>query len=465
MRQSQTLSSAMRSKRLLRSLALNVHFKHPSLGMKQYEILTRATAFLLSVDPLSPENKDENRSTTSDHLVKSRSKRESLLQKDYSYKPAGGKRRNAADLNWLEFCPGKFRPLAHVLASSHVLSPWLWKNYYPQPWLENVSQEHVTYSLEVYDDEDSSSPNIPRATFALNPYPINHPDNMDLAIIHLKDEESALKQMESLGVEMMYLKDINKSLYKDDDVVFDGFEIAEEHYDAVNDIGSINTEKKKTTESSDEDTRIFIPYNDNGNIQSASDTRYLASTETPLPEGLCGCPVIDTDGKVCGIVEGIVPKDHNDKNLAGAAAFIPHFRLHEFIDYAEKLMLEEILPQSLFNKVVSLKDGKALNEGQAPLKFDSKENLKEGIEMDATFESMVESMKKAHSPEEVEAILGTVEREKQEVLDIIETEGGDVDEIIAQVRMRTRQKQAEIVKQMETKNEKEERTVAEKKSE
>jgi len=69
--------------------------------------------------------------------------------------------------------------------------------------------------------------------------------------------------------------------------------------------------------------------------------------------------------------------------------------------------------------------------------------------MDATFESMVESMKKAHSPEEVEAILGTVEREKQEVLDIIETEGGDVDEIIAQVRMRTRQKQAEILKQME----------------
>lgn len=105
----------------------------------------------------------------------------------------------------------------------------------------------MTYSLEVYDDEDSSSSNIPRATFALNPYPINHPDNIDLAIIHLKDEESALKQMKSLGVEMMHLKDVNKPLYKDNDVVFDGFEIAEEHYDAVNDIGSINTEKKKVS--------------------------------------------------------------------------------------------------------------------------------------------------------------------------------------------------------------------------
>ena len=36
--------------RSLNSLALSVHFNHPDLGMKDYEILSRASAFLLSVD-------------------------------------------------------------------------------------------------------------------------------------------------------------------------------------------------------------------------------------------------------------------------------------------------------------------------------------------------------------------------------------------------------------------------------
>ena len=41
------------------SLALSVHFRHPSLGMKDYEILSRATAFLLRVDPPEPNEEEE----------------------------------------------------------------------------------------------------------------------------------------------------------------------------------------------------------------------------------------------------------------------------------------------------------------------------------------------------------------------------------------------------------------------
>jgi hypothetical protein len=48
------------------SLALSVHFRHPSLGMKDYEILSRATAFLLRVDPPEPNDEDGGRTTKVD---------------------------------------------------------------------------------------------------------------------------------------------------------------------------------------------------------------------------------------------------------------------------------------------------------------------------------------------------------------------------------------------------------------
>jgi len=452
MRYTAIASAASKSKQSMRTLALNVHFKHPSLGMKQHEILSRATAFLLSVDPKDSTNQGDEHGQSSpyDHLVKSRSERESRSRKqDYAFEPAGGKSRNASELDWLEFCPGKFRPLVHVVASSHVLSPWLWKKYYPQPWLDKISQEHVAYSVDVYDTRDETSVSEPLATFALNPYPIHHPGNMDLAIAHLKQEESTLKQMQALGVEMLHLTDLSKNFEKDDTVFFEGFEIAEDLFDPLNDVEGTNVEKKQKDDSSEEDTRIFMPYTNRGDLIFASQTRFLASTEEPLPEGLCGGPVFDTDGDVCGIIEGIVPKDHEDEKMAGSASFIPYFRLKEFIDFAERNILEQILPKQLFEKVVDIKDGKALNDNKKPMDFAGSEDKEESIQMDTVYEDMVASMKKAHTPEQVEAILATVEREKQEILDILDREGGDLDEIVAKVRKRTRNKQAEILKQIE----------------
>jgi len=452
MRCTANISTASKFKQSMRTLALNVHFKHPSLGMKKHEILSRATAFLLSVDPkdLTNQGDEQDQRSPYDHLAKSRTERESQSRKqDYAFEPAGGKRRNASELDWLEFCPGKFRPLVHVVASSHVLSPWLWKKYYPQPWLDKISQNHVAYSVDVYDTGDESSRNEPLATFALNPYPIHHPGNMDLAIAHLKQEESALEHMQALGVELLHLTDLSKNFEKDDTVFFEGFEIAEDNFDPLKNVDGTNVGKTQKDESSEEDTRIFMPYTNRGNLTYASQTRFLASTEEPLPEGLCGGPVFDTDGDVCGIIEGIVPKDHEDEKLAGAASFIPYFRLKEFINFAQRNILERVLPKQLFEKVVDIKDGNALNEDKKPMNFIGDKEEEEGIHMDAVYEDMVNSMKKAHTPEQVEAIIATVEREKQEILDILEREGGDLDEVVARVRERTRNKQSKILKQIE----------------
>ncbi len=234
--------SASSAKRSIRSLALSVHFKHPDLGMKDYEILSRASAFLLQVDPMNPEEGSYS------YLSKSQKERERRLHKQhYTPEPAGGPKRDVKDLSWLEFCPGKHRPLVHVLTSSHVLSPWLWKQYYPQPWLSVVTQEHVRYSVDVFDNSTdvTATKREPLATFALNPYPIHHPSEMDVAIIHLKQEDSALKQMRSLGVEMMHLRDDENLFDKGDEVYFDGFELAEEHYARMEKLNSLDGNEAK----------------------------------------------------------------------------------------------------------------------------------------------------------------------------------------------------------------------------
>ena len=132
-------NAAKAPKRNIKSLALSVYFKHPDFGMKEYEILSRASAFLLAVDP--PDIQDEE--GPYGHLEKNeRERKMKMYRQAYPYTPAGGPQRELKDLGWLEFAPREVRPAVHCVCSSHVLSPFLWKDYYPQDWLGKVKQEH-----------------------------------------------------------------------------------------------------------------------------------------------------------------------------------------------------------------------------------------------------------------------------------------------------------------------------------
>jgi hypothetical protein len=126
-------------KRSVKSLALSVYFKQPDFGMKDYEILSRASAFLLAVDPPEPKVEDGPYG----HLEKNeRERKMKMYSQDHKYTPAGGPERELKDLGWLEFAPREVRPAVHCVCSSHVLAPFLWKEYYPQDWLGKVKQEH-----------------------------------------------------------------------------------------------------------------------------------------------------------------------------------------------------------------------------------------------------------------------------------------------------------------------------------
>ena len=401
--------------------------------MKKYEILSRASAFLLSVDPPEPPDPVGKYA----HLEVSRAAQTAkLLKQDYAPDPAGGPRRRVQDLGWLEFAPGAYRPLVHCVAASHVLAPWKWKEYYPLEWLQVVTQEHCVYSLEVYEDCDAEMEAAePLAKFALNPYAIHHPGEMDLAIIHLKQEESTLRHLRDLGVETMYLRDAEKNFENGEQVTFEGFAIADE--EPILDLPSIDEKIKKVEKESNEDTRVFVPYASTGSLIVATTERILAKTEEPLPEGLCGGPVIDKDGTVSGVIEGIVPKDHEDERVAGAASFIPSFRVQEFLNYAERLMLKTIIPEDLFDSVVEIKRTGVL--GNANLSPDHTAS---------EYERHVELLRQHHSKEEVDAILRTIKREKEEVVEIMNSEGGRLDNVVARVRENTLKKQQEQVEML-----------------
>jgi hypothetical protein len=74
----------------IRSLALSVYFKNPALGMQKYEVLSRATAFLLNVDPFHEAPKEDTTGRY-DHLGSSDKRRmERNFKREYGVQPAGG---------------------------------------------------------------------------------------------------------------------------------------------------------------------------------------------------------------------------------------------------------------------------------------------------------------------------------------------------------------------------------------
>ena len=253
-------------------------------------------------------------------------------------------------------------------------------------------------------------------------------------------------------------------------VYFHGFEVYEEN--KVDD-QTLTTD----TPSNQDDDRTFHPYFASGTQSFGSPDRFLAKTAAPLPEGLCGGPVLaaHSDNKpvyIRGVVEGIVPPNHENAELAGAASFLPSYRVREFIDFAERIMLEQIVDPDIFKRAVDIKERKLEKEnvyGEDQFKTDDKRESDQELDdpyvlanmegtsdaeetphLDKAYHDIVASLHKNHTPEEVDAILATVERERKEVIEIMEKGGAaDLDEAIVQVRKRTYEERDRILKQLQ----------------
>ena len=199
--------------------------------------------------------------------------------------------------------------------------------------------------------------------------------------------------MKKLGVQIHYLRNPEKIYSKGETIFFDGF--------VVHDPSRPDAAAEDLAE---EDTRVTEPYEEVGTLSFHTNDRFFATTSKPLPEGLCGAPALDTDGELCGVVEGIVPVDHENQNIAGSAAFLPSFVLASFIDYAERYMLEQMMPKDVFQSVVKAKETNSLGGGS----FNLKGSPEGEGGWEEAYERQVEKMKKQYSKEEVDAILWNV---------------------------------------------------------
>lgn len=308
-----------------------------------------------------------------------------------------------------------------------------WRDYYPQDWLKHVRAEHCAYSVEVFDP---SKPDKALTKLALNKEVFHHPEGRDIGLVHFQEEQSSLKLLKRLGVEPLTMRDPEKLFQKGEEMFFDGFVVSEQNVAdneefEVNDDAATALQKEKNNE----DTRIFYPYKENGQLSFHTNDRFFATTPEPLPEGLCGAPVLDTDGDLCGTVEGIVPTTHKNPRLAGSAAFMPSYIMQAFVDFVERGLVEKMMPKDLFQMVVSAKKTNSIGGGV--FEADEKGNYTVPTDWEEAYDKALETLKQRYSKEEVDAILSTIKEERQEVLEIMDKEGGDLDEIIGRVRRKT----------------------------
>ena len=292
-------SSSSSPSRRHKSLALSVYFSHPDLTGGKLEILSRATAFLWGIDPQRPGPAPTGPYAHLEVAAQRRKERE--LKQTGGFTPAapGG---TLMDMGWLEFVPKEHRPTVHVVASSHVISPFLWKEYYPQDWLSVVRQEHCSYALEVYENDQNDAttslvksnntslePSRPLVKLALHPTPYHHPEGRDIALIHLKEEESSLKMLKNLGVDILYLRDTEKLYQKGETMYFEGYAVEEPNKQQEPAVTPAEADEDWDSDFSDdedeqenEDLRIFQPFREEGQLSFHTNDRFFASTPKPL---------------------------------------------------------------------------------------------------------------------------------------------------------------------------------------
>lgn len=404
--------------------------------MKDYEILSRATAFLVNVDPKN--DAIEVKDGPYGHLQAAEEKRrEREYKQTYGRSQASGKAgEDLINMGWLEFVPKEVRPRVHIVCSSHVVAPYLWRDYYPHTWLSKVRQEHCRFALEVYGEK---SPGEVLAEFSVDSVPYHHPEGRDISLIHFREEAQVLRKLQDLGVQSHVLRDKDKLFKKGETVNFDGFLVGELPLQLSN--GGITdveyTGNDEDEDEEDEDERIFFPYKDTGSLLYHTEDRFFARTTSPLPEGLCGAPVTDEDGDLCGIVEGIVPMEHKNENLAGCAAFLPSFVMKAFIDFVERGLVEKMMPRELFQMVVTAKKTNSIGGGI--FQKDKDGNYTRDTSWEIEYDKALATLKQKYTKEEYDAILAVVQNEREEVLSIMDKEGGDMDEIIERVRTKTMQ--------------------------
>jgi hypothetical protein len=87
----------------------------------------------------------------------------------------------------------KFENKFHVVTSSHVVAPWKYPKYYPDEWLKYVNEDHSYCTIEIRQADGTFI-----TQHDLHCIAYHHPTK-DLAVMHLSDEDGQLVHINGLG--------------------------------------------------------------------------------------------------------------------------------------------------------------------------------------------------------------------------------------------------------------------------
>ncbi|GMH98223.1 hypothetical protein TrVE_jg14262 [Triparma verrucosa] len=245
--------------------ALTSWFRLPSQGMKSYEILSRASCFLLN-----PSETTKIESTK------------------------------------------EVPPI--VLTSQHVIRPFHFPKYYPEPWIQFISQSDIKIFLEIR----SPTGQILLKTELQHPH---HHSSRDISILEFPPN--------SLPPPSLKISRLNSSPFTPHlPITCSGHVLSSQDEDT------------SSSPSSPSLLPLFVP----GKLTYTSPSQSFASTKKILTMGMCGGPVLNNNNDVIGMVEGIVPKGASkDDLLEGMVAFIGGNVIEEFVEgYGGKIKKEGV---------------------------------------------------------------------------------------------------------------------------
>lgn len=102
-------------------------------------------------------------------------------------------------------------------------------------------------------------------------------------------------------------------------------------------------------------------------MQGRTFAQSFSKTSPILTDGMCGGPVImqsnrsqNIDGldglKICGLIEGIIPIDHDIEELRGLACFVEGNTISKFIDDIENGLIDPLIGGESIDTVSNDKD-------------------------------------------------------------------------------------------------------------
>lgn len=197
------------------------------------------------------------------------------------------------------------------LTSAHVVQPYLWRNYYPQEWMNFVEQKHTKVTLEIRSPKSASADF--HAQFELDCNRIRAHPFRDCAALALtaSDEKRYLSGDKKSRLSPVSLSP--HSLTPAVRVAAAGHTIVAGEADGDDDASIVGHRAQR-----------FDVFSGCSFVSSSKHQAFLRTPEV-LGEGMCGGGLFGEggDSATChGIIEGIVPLNSPATHLSGCCAYV-----------------------------------------------------------------------------------------------------------------------------------------------